>query len=362
MDSTPATLPAFPAAHAFTREACIAALSLCLVFVAAPARAGSGEELAREAGAVRVGRLAPPARMTTIDGDTIDLVSLRGKKAVYLKFWATWCSPCRAQMPHFERVQQAAGDDLAVVAINLGFDDTPEQVRSFRDEFGRTRPIVRDEDGRLAGLFGVRVTPQHVIVGRDGVILHVGHLADARVDAALLEARSERATVAAANAPDLPVAPAVPAALRIGDALPPTRVRTLAGDELALADPARRRRSVLAFLSPWCEGYFEKTRPESSARCRALREQLVAFGGDARWRWLGVASGLWASEHDLGEWRDRSRIAIPLALDRDGALFRRFGVSRVPLVVVLDANGRVERRLEFGRDDLRALLGDPRAP
>jgi peroxiredoxin len=355
-----AAVTSFPASRSFTRDACIAALSLCLVFVAAPARADSGEDFAREAGAAQVGRLAPAARMTTIDGETIDLAALRGHKAVYLKFWATWCSPCRAQMPHFERAQQDAGDDLVVVAINLGFDDAPAQVRAFRDEFGLTMPLVRDEDGRLAGLFGVRVTPQHVIIDRDGVIRHVGHLADARFEAALAEAR--RAHAAAVAATGSVAAEPAATALRVGDAAPSIRVRTLAGDEVALADPQRRRRSVVAFLSPWCEGYFEKTRPESSARCRALREQLAELGTDAQLRWLGVASGLWASEQDLREWRDRGHVRVPLVLDRDGALFRRFGVSRVPIAVVLDADGRVERRIEFEHDDLRAVLRDTRAP
>lgn len=360
MESTPATTPLQSAPRAFARDACIAALSLCLVFVAAPVRAEGGEDFAREAGVVQLGRLAPAARMTTIDGETIDLAALRGHKAVYLKFWATWCSPCRAQMPHFEHAQQGAGDDLVVVAINLGFDDTLEQVRAFRDEFGLTMPLVRDEDGRLAGQFGVRVTPQHVVIDRDGVIRYVGHLADARLDAALVDARRARTASVAKAVPATDAA--ATAILQVGDPVPSPRIRTLAGDEVALADPARRRRSVLAFLSPWCEGYFEKTRPESSARCRALREQLAELGGDAQLRWLGVASGLWASEQDLREWRDRSRVAVPLVLDRDGALFRRFGVSRVPVVVVLDADGRVERRIEFEHDDLRDALRAEHAP
>jgi len=356
MDPTSAPALPFPASRSSTREAWIAALSLCLVFVAAPVRAGPGEDFAREAGATQVGRLAPAARMTTIDGTTIDLAALRGHKAVYLKFWATWCSPCRAQMPHFEHAQQGAGDDLAVVAINLGFDDTPEQVRAFRDEFGLTMPVVRDEDGRLAGLFGVRVTPQHVVIDRDGVIRYVGHLADARLDAALADARRVR-TGASQEVKAAPAANATDAiVLRVGDPAPSQRVRSLGGDEVALADPERSRRSVIAFFSPWCEGYFEKTRPESSARCRALREQLLELGGDAQLRWVGVASGLWASEQDLREWRDREHVAVPLVLDRDGALFRRFGVQRVPLAVVLGADGRVERRIDFEHADLHDAL------
>ncbi|MGO4779673.1 hypothetical protein AB4084_29790, partial [Lysobacter sp. 2RAB21] len=95
----------------------------------------------------------------------------------------------------------------------------------------------------------------------------------------------------------------------------------LESHRLALSDPARKRSSVLVFLSPWCESYFAKTRPQSSRECRAVREQLVALGRDRSVRWVGVASGLWASEQDLREYRDQHRIPVPLALDRDGAVY-----------------------------------------
>jgi len=61
--------------------------------------------------------------LKTIDGQQIDLGSLYGKQAVYLKFWATWCVPRREQMPHFERTFGSAGPDLGVIAINGGFND-----------------------------------------------------------------------------------------------------------------------------------------------------------------------------------------------------------------------------------------------
>ena len=131
----------------------------------------------------------PPLVLTTIDGDRIDLGALRGKKAVYLKFWATWCSPCREQMPHFEHVQQQAGDDLQVIAINIGFDDTVEQIKALRKEFGLTMPVVRDDDGKLGEVFGLRVTPQHVIIDKQGRIAYVGHLVDAKLETALADAR-----------------------------------------------------------------------------------------------------------------------------------------------------------------------------
>ena len=63
--------------------------------------ATSGQQLAESAGRSLIGKPAPRFVVTTIDGETIDLGRLYGKQAVYLKFWATWCVPCREQMPHF---------------------------------------------------------------------------------------------------------------------------------------------------------------------------------------------------------------------------------------------------------------------
>jgi peroxiredoxin len=318
--------------------AAVLAFALC-----AHAHAENGQDYANQAGARLIGQTVPPLRLTTIDGKSIDLDALRGRKAVYLKFWATWCSPCREQMPHFENVQRNAGKDLQVVAINLGFDDMVEQIKAYRDELGLTMPIVRDDDGHLGAVFGLRVTPQHVIIGKDGRIAYVGHLADAKLDQALASARAAKPSTLGA------------VAMHGKDSgeTTPSPLKTLEGDAVTLTDPTGKHRTVLAFMSPWCEGYFEKTRPESSRQCRVLREQLVALGRDSLGpdssvHWIGIASGLWASEADLREYRDEHHIPVPLALDRDDALFRRFGVRRVPAVIVLDADGRILQHIDVG--------------
>jgi thiol-disulfide isomerase/thioredoxin len=89
----------------------------------------SGQQRAQDAGRAILGAPAPRQVLKTIDGDAIDLGSLYGKKAVYLKFWATWCVPCREQMPHFEHTYEAAGPDLAVIAVDVGFNDSVEAMR-----------------------------------------------------------------------------------------------------------------------------------------------------------------------------------------------------------------------------------------
>ena len=169
--------------------ACLAGLLGASWAALALGASASGQERAQDAGRALIGKPAPHLVLTTIDGASIDLARLYGKQAVYLKFWATWCVPCRQQMPHFEHTYETAGADLAVIAIDVGFNDSVDAVRDYQRKLGITMPIVMD-DGRAAAAFNLRVTPQHIIIGRDGRIQYVGHLADQQLEAALIAART----------------------------------------------------------------------------------------------------------------------------------------------------------------------------
>jgi len=327
---------------------------LLLAAAALPAAAGSepsGQERAEAAGQGLIGTPAPRMVLKTIDGQQIDLGSLYGRKAVYLKFWATWCVPCREQMPHFERTFESAGPDLAVIAINVGFNDTLADVQTYRTRLGIRMPIVID-DGQLAEAFHLRVTPQHVVIGRDGRIQYVGHLASDRLDAALVTARSVASTVPAAK----DVSAADTHSYVVGDELPHMTVATLDGKQFQLHPAVAKQRTVLVFLSPWCESYLATSRPGLAADCRVVREKVDALAGNANARWLGIASGLWATSGELAAYRDEHRIKIGLTLDDSGNLFRRFRVMNVPTVVIADESGRIVQRLEpHGTDGASAL-------
>jgi peroxiredoxin len=326
-----------------------------LALASADARAEtSGQQLAEGAGGPVVGTPAPRLILKTIDGETIDLGRLYGRQAVYLKFWATWCVPCREQMPHFERTYETAGPDLAVIAINAGFNDSIDDIRAYRDKLAITMPIVLD-DGRVGAAFNLRVTPQHIVIGRDGRIQYVGHLADARLDAALVAARAPPGDSAPNIAARL-MNPADISRYKVGDSLPEQSPLTLDGWRFRFRDSGDSRHTILVFLSPWCESYLATTRPALSANCRRMREQVSALSGERNARWLGIASGLWATPEDLREYRTRYRVRIPLSLDESGALFRAFNVTRVPAVLIADGSGRILRRVEGGDLDTAAAL------
>ncbi|HET6969609.1 MAG TPA: TlpA disulfide reductase family protein [Phenylobacterium sp.] len=332
----------------------VLALALAPAF-GAPAYADAGQDLAEQAGAALIGKPAPRLKLTTVDGRTVDLGKLYGKKAVYLKFWATWCAPCREQMPHLEAAYRTAGPDLEVLAVDAGFADSLDKVRAYRQKLNLTVPMAMD-DGRLAKALNLRVTPQHVVIGRDGRILYVGHLADARLDAAL---RAARAT-AAAPGPRHPEARAA-RVYGVGDALPGLAPRTLDNTAFALREAGAARPTAIVFFSPWCETYLAKSQPETGAACREARETMERYARDGSVRVLGVAMGLWATRDDLVAYRKSTGTQVPLTLDESGDLFRAFGVSGVPTVVVADPRGRIVRRVN-GAGGLSAAVAAATTP
>ena len=318
---------------------------------AASAADESGQGRAQAAGRPLIGSLAPALVLTTIDGKAIDLARLYGHKPVYLKFWATWCVPCREQMPGFEHDYESLGDRIAFVAVNAGFTDTEAAVRQVQHESGLRMPIVID-DGRLAAELNLRVTPQHVVVGRDGRILYVGHLADERLHEAMKAALAEPAASAATGH-----VISTHVVYGVGDTPHGLTAVTSSGEAFPIVGPSPDARPrALVFFSPWCESYLAKSRPASSQECKRVREQMneLAPHGDARW--LGIASGLWASPRDLADYQKDPGTDIPLTLDASGKLFRAFGVRDVPTVVLLDAQGRVAAKLGPRDRGLEAAL------
>jgi len=115
---------------------------------------------------VRVGEPPPDFSTTTPDGEPIALSDYRGS-VVALNFWATWCVPCRAEMPALQNASETyASGELIIIGVNAG--ESPRQVRAFLDEYGLTFPIALDRNGSIADLYGVRVFPTTIWIDAEG--------------------------------------------------------------------------------------------------------------------------------------------------------------------------------------------------
>ena len=119
---------------------------------------------------VEVGRPAPAYEARTLDGDTASLAALRGAP-VLLNIWATWCHPCRTEIPELERLhQQHAARGLRIVGVSIDAGGEDAAVREFAAEYGMTFPVWRDADGRVSTLFDAIGVPATYLIGRDGTL------------------------------------------------------------------------------------------------------------------------------------------------------------------------------------------------
>jgi peroxiredoxin len=109
---------------------------------------------------------APDFTLVDLAGRRISLKELKGK-VVFLNFWATWCGPCREEMPMMEMLHREFKDQgLAVVAVN--FREDKQAVRSFFDELGITFQVLLDPEGEVCDRYGVFSLPLTYLIDRDG--------------------------------------------------------------------------------------------------------------------------------------------------------------------------------------------------
>lgn len=115
-----------------------------------------------------VGSKAPDFELKTLTGETVKLSDLKGKK-VMLNFWATWCPPCKAEMPDMEKFHQEVGDKVVILAVNI---DPQLDVQAFVDEYKITFPIPLDTEDAVNGMYDVISIPTTYFIDSKGIIQH----------------------------------------------------------------------------------------------------------------------------------------------------------------------------------------------
>jgi cytochrome c biogenesis protein CcmG/thiol:disulfide interchange protein DsbE len=119
---------------------------------------------------VDVGLPAPAYQTVSISGDTVSLASLRDK-VVLLNVWATWCHPCRDEIPELREVHtRYAGQGLELVGVSVDAQGNEDAIREFMKEFRMNYPVWLDPDERVSNQFLVVGVPATFLIDRKGVL------------------------------------------------------------------------------------------------------------------------------------------------------------------------------------------------
>jgi peroxiredoxin len=144
--------------------------SLAWIFISAD-RAGTST--GGEIPAPKEGFLAPDFSLQTPEGETLTLSELRGQ-AVLVNLWATWCPPCRSEMPAIQNLYDEYKEQgFMVLAVNMTYQDNPQAVLPFTQENNLTFPILLEETGEMARKYELRSLPSSFFINRKGTIQEV---------------------------------------------------------------------------------------------------------------------------------------------------------------------------------------------
>jgi peroxiredoxin len=134
----------------------------------------------KEVVGLKVGNVAPDFTISTLNGEIVSLSDYRGKPVI-LNMWATWCTPCRAEMPEMQNFYDKHKDEVHIVAVNLTANDSVESVKEFVNDYGITFPILLDTNNFVGVSYRVLSIPSTWFLDKNGIVYkrHVGPMDEA---------------------------------------------------------------------------------------------------------------------------------------------------------------------------------------
>ncbi len=123
------------------------------------------------AGPPEVGKLAPDLQLNTLDGQSIALSELKGTP-VLLNFWATWCGPCRHEMPFLQQIYDERPEETLVL-LTINIQESSSQVAQFMQSEGFSFTVLLDSNGNVAQRYNIHGIPTTFFIDKDGVIQEI---------------------------------------------------------------------------------------------------------------------------------------------------------------------------------------------
>lgn len=270
--------------------------------------------------------------ITLTSGKTVKLQQFKGKKPVYLKFWASYCRDCLDQMPHLQQIHQEYGDKVQIIAVNLDVNEDAKSVADIQKKFGLRMPVAIDKSGKLAEAFNLMATPYHVLLDKNSNIVYAEYLAPKDLDKAIKS-----------------IAEGHPLAIRQATAsssLPAINLSSLS-----------ERPTAIFFVATWCDWYLKDSHSAVSKNCIDAQNQVNILAAQyPQINWVGVVTRLWTEEKDVAEYRKKFKVQHSLTIDNTNAVFLAYNVKDFPTLILLDKGKEVFRARHIDRSKVSSQL------
>lgn len=129
-----------------------------------------------------IGESAPNLIANTLQGEQFNLSQFKNQRPVYLKFWATWCQYCLAEMPYLNAIQVKYAEHIEVLTVNVGMNDSIANIQAYFARNNLALPTIFDSQGKITQDFGVLGTPYHVLIDSNGKVAMTSFLHSEKID------------------------------------------------------------------------------------------------------------------------------------------------------------------------------------
>lgn len=248
--------------------------------------------------------------LRALNNELINLKDYKTEKPLYIKLWATWCQECIKQMPHYVETYTQYNDKIDFLSINLDFNDDLNTVQEAIKQYQLQMPVVKDDNSAFTTAFDAVFTPFHVLINRNGTVVHKGFEASEELD--------KKIAVLAKKDIDLEEETDV--------------VKT--PKNTVIQEKGKR---ILFFTMAWCDWYLQETRPAVSKNCvdgQELVNSLYTKMQNESWQIL--INRIWTKQEDIDAYQKKYTIAAPMKMDAENTLFQYHKIKVAPTLIVLE--------------------------
>lgn len=269
--------------------------------------------------------------VTLVDGKATKLGDIKKNKPLYIKFWASWCASCLKEMPKLSEDFKQHGDKIQFLTVNVGIEDTQEDIKRIYREYGLEMPAAIDSDGTLGQTLGFVGTPYHLLFDRDWKLIHKGHSADDQLSLAL--------SVLAGN----PIQKAELEQKHLVEA------SVLQSPKFTLPEDG-----VVFYTIAWCDWYMLDTNKPLAERCKKVSHNIARLKKERpELKMKVLASPMWMSDEEIKNYKQRFALNVPVFVDTGDVISHRYGLRNVGMALVFKAGNLKEKIV--GVDDYNRI-------